>query len=112
MALLTPTTVADEGTTGTYAAMSASDTIDMNSVGDYGVLLVKGGSGSSTVTIIDSSKAATGNAAVSDSKSVPATTGHEMFRLRRAIADPTTGIITVTNSAPTGVTYLLLRVPV
>ena len=109
MAALTITTATDEGITGAYAAMSASDTIDANALGDYGALLVKGGSGSSTVTITDNSLAATGNVAVSDSKAVPATTGHEVFRIRRALQNPTTGLITVTNSAPTGVTYLLLR---
>jgi len=109
MAALTITTVTDEGVTGTYAAMSASDTIDANALGDYGVLLVKGGAANSTVTITDNSLAPTGNAAVSDSKLVPLTTGHECFRIRRALQNPATGLITVTNSAPTSVTYLLLR---
>ena len=109
MGALTITTPTDEGTTGAYAAMSASDTIDAAALGDYGVLLVKGGAGASTVTITDNSLADSGNIAVSDSKSVPATTGHEMFRIRRSLQNPSTGLITVTNSAPSGVTYLLLK---
>lgn len=109
MAALTITTVADEGTTGTYAAVAASDTIDVAALGDYGVLLVKGGAGSDTVTITDNSLAPTGNVAVSDSKAVAATTGHECFRVRRNLQNSTTGLITVTHSAPSGVTYLLLR---
>ena len=108
MALLTITTIADEGTSVVYAAVAASDTIDVNSLGSYGYLLVKGGSGSDTVTVVDSSKSDAGNVAVSDSKAVPATTGLEGFRIRRELADAN-GIVTVTHSAPTGVTYALIR---
>jgi hypothetical protein len=111
MGALAITTVTEEGVTGTYAAMSASDTIDASALGDNGVLLIKGGAGASVVTIADASLTQGGNPAVSDSKSVPATTGHEMFRIRRALQSPTTGLITVTQTAPTGVTYLLLRLP-
>ena len=56
MALLTITTIADEGTSVVYQAVSASDTIDVNSLGSYGMLLVKGGAASDTVTVVDSSK--------------------------------------------------------
>jgi len=109
MAALAITTVTEEGTPVVFAAMSASDTIDANSLGDNGVLLVKGGAGASVVTVVDASLTQGGNPAVSDSKSVAATTGFEAFRIRRALQAPSTGLITVSQTAPTGVTYALIR---
>ena len=109
MTLLTVQTVDEFATPAALAAVSASDTVDINSLGGYGAIIFYGGAGSDTITIIDSSKSLAGNVAVADTVSLSAgATNRKWYRLRRELADANS-FITMTHSAPTGVVYELIR---
>ena len=108
MAALAFTTVTPEGVTAAPAAVSASDTIDMNSGGSHVILELIGGAGSNNWVVVDASKSDAGNVAVSDTGTLPSGANRRHIRIPREAADAN-GIVTVTNSAPTGVTYNLFR---
>jgi len=109
MTLLTIQTVDEFATPSAPAAVSASDTIDVNSLGTNGLVIFLGGAGSDTITIVDSGKSAAGNVAVADTVSLSSgASNRKWYRPRRELADAN-GIITITHSAPTGVTYELIR---
>lgn len=107
MAELTKTKITPEGITPAPAAVSASDTIDMNIAGSYVILELIGGTGADTWTVVDASKSGSGNPAVSDTGSLPSgNTNRRKIRIPREAGDAA-GVVTVTHSAPTGVTYNL-----
>ena len=107
MAALTVTTVTPEGVTPTSNNASASDTVAI----DTGKLTLWfiGGAGSDTITIVDSGLTPAGNAGTSDSFALPS--GSSSFR---AVTIPSalqnsSGVVTITHSAPTGVTVYALK---
>jgi len=108
MALLTAQQIAVAGSQPTYAAVSASDTIQPDG-NDNMFLHVKNAGGSpDTVTIVIPGTYLT--VAIADiTVSVPATTGDRMIAVPMAAMDPATGLITVTHSFTTSVTQALLR---
>lgn len=108
MALLTMQTISPPSLTPSYGAVSASDTIA--NVDDRMFLHVKNAGGSSdTVTIVIPGNDQFGSAIPDPTVSVPATTGDRMIPLIPAMADPATGLITVTHSFTTSVTCALVR---
>lgn len=108
MPQLTAQSVVLGGTTPSYTAVSASDTITPQS----GLFLhVKNASGTvDTVTITDSGVTPGGSAATSPTVTVPITTGDKMIYIPSAFQNTATGLITVTHSQTTSVTCALLRV--
>lgn len=107
MALLTTQQVGITGTTPTYGAVAASDTVVPD---DRTFLIVKnaGGSADSCVVVVPGSTYGQANPDVS--VNVPATTGERWIGpLNGSLADPTTGLITVTHSFTTSVTCALVR---
>lgn len=108
MALLTAQQIAVTGSTPSYAAVSASDTIQPDG-NDNLFLHVKNGGGSpDTVTVVIPGVYLGVN--IADlTVSVPATTGDRMIAIPAAAMDPATGLITVTHSFTTSVTQGLFR---
>jgi hypothetical protein len=108
MALLAVQQIAVTGSTPSYAAVSASDTIQPDG-NDNLFLHVKNGGGSpDTVTIVIPG-VYLGVALADLTVSVPATTGDRMIAIPAAAMDPATGLITVTHSFTTSVTQGLFR---
>lgn len=108
MALLTVQTISLPSLTPSYGAVSGSDT--MTVYDDRTFLHVKNAGGSSdTVTIVIPGNDQFGSAIPDPTVSVPATTGDRMIPLNPAMADPTTGLITITHSFTTTVTCALVR---
>jgi hypothetical protein len=100
--------LAVHGSTPSYAAVSASDTIQPDG-NDNLFLHVKNGGGSpDTVTIVIPG-VYLGVALADLTVSVPATTGDRMIAIPAAAMDPATGLITVTHSFTTSVTQGLFR---
>ncbi len=111
MALLTATTPTAAGVTWTPAAVSASDTISSASLGTNGAYLViiNAGGSSDTVTVSDSSLSQAGNPATAGTNAVANGTSEVMYISPRAV-NATTGLVTVTHSFTTSVTYVLLPI--
>jgi lysophospholipase L1-like esterase len=108
MALLTLQTLSAPSLTPSYGAVSASDTVA--ALDDRMFLHVKNAGGSpDTVTIVIPGNDQFGSAIPDPTVSVPATTGDRMIPLIPAMADPATGLITVTHSFTTTVTCALIR---
>lgn len=106
MALMTAQPVTAAGTTPTFAAPSSSDTITP----DTGLILyVKNGATSSTVTVVVPGNQPYSGVATTDLIQTFAN-GERVFYLPREIADPTTGLITVTYSSTATVTVALLKI--
>jgi len=109
MALLsTVLQVAVTGTTPAYVAVSSSDTIVPD---ERTFLIVKnaGGSGDNAVVVVPGTTY--GQARADVTVNVPATTGERWIGpLVADLADPSTGLITVTHSFTTSVTCALVRV--
>jgi hypothetical protein len=94
--------------TPSYGAVAASDTIA--NVDDRMFLHVKNVSGTNdSVVIVIPGNDQFGSAIPDPSYTVPLTTGDKMIMLTPAMADPATGLITVTHSQTTSVTCALLR---
>lgn len=106
MALLTQQSLAVTGTTATYSAVSASDSVTP----DSGQLLhVKNGSGASvTVTVVI--PGTTWGQANPDIAVTVGAGADKFIPLYPAQADASTGLITVTYSATTSITAALLKV--
>lgn len=108
MALLTVQTILGSGITPSYSAVAASDTIAITD--DRTFLQVKNASGTiDTVTIVIPGNDQFGSAIPDPTVSVAITTGDKMIALSPAMADPATGLITVTHSQTTSVTCALVR---
>jgi hypothetical protein len=102
VALLTVQSIAGVSITPSYTAVSASDTVipleDM-------FLHVKNAGGSpDTVAIVIPGNDQFGSAIPDPSVTVPATTGDRMILITPAMADPATGLVTITHSFTTSVT--------
>lgn len=109
MALLTATHPTAAGATYTPAAVAASDTIAAADLGTSGAYLVitNGGGSPDTVTISDSGLTPAGNPATPGTVSVAATAAKAIFISPRAV-NAATGLVTVTHSFTTTVTYVLV----
>lgn len=108
MALLTAQQVTITGTTVTYAAAGASDTVAPDERAFWHVKNTNGSSRTATVVVPGTQF---GQALADVAVTVDATTGDEMIGpLVPALADPSTGLITLTTSAQTGVTSAIVRI--
>jgi len=109
VAALSAVTPANSGTTIAGATVSSSDTIDQSLLGSKGALLeIINASGTpDTVTISDSGTTPAGSAATNPNGSVPATTGDKIFFIEPSQVNPSTGLVTVTHTQTTSVTYKL-----
>lgn len=111
MALLTATRPTAAGVTWSPAAVSSSDTIAIADLGTRGAYLVviNGGGSSDDVTVSDAGSTPAGNPANVTAVAVGAGASKAVLVSPRA-ADLGTGLVTVTHSATTSVTYVLLPV--
>lgn len=108
MALLTLQQMSFPSLTPSYGAVAASDTIA--NADDRTFLHVKNASGTiDTVTVVIPGNDQFGSAIPDPTVSVPITTGDRMIPISPAMADPATGLITVTHSQTTSVTCALVR---
>lgn len=107
MALLTPQSVVAGGTTPAPITPTASDTIPGSSAGPNGWFLRVITTGTaSTVRVTDWSTTQLGNPGTVAGLSAPAT-GSRMVLIPRNAADPSSGLVTVTSTSQTGMTYEL-----
>lgn len=111
MAALTATRPTAAGVAWTPAAVAASDTITAEQLGLLGAYLVviNAGGSSDTVTVSDSSLSAAGNGATAGTNAVANGTSEVMYISPKAV-NPSTGLVTVTHSFTTTVTYVLLPI--
>ncbi len=111
MALLTATRPAATGTTWTPAAVAASDTISASDLGQNGAVLIviNGGGSPDNVTVSDAGLTPAGNAATTAAVAVANGTTKAIFISPRAV-NLSTGVVTVTHSFTTSVTYVLLPI--
>lgn len=108
MALLTVTTPTRAGVVTSGSAVSASDTVSAQQLGQRGCILevINGNASPDVMAISDASVTSTGAAAASNAPTVTNGTS-KAFKLTPAMADPSTGLITITHSVTTTVTYKL-----
>lgn len=102
MALLTVQSIAGVNITPTFSAVSASDTI--NPLEDMFLVVRNAGGSADSVTIVIPGNDQFGSAIPDPSVSVPATTGERWIVITPQMADPATGLVTVTHSFTTSVT--------
>lgn len=109
MAALTATTPTAAGAAWTPAAVSASDTISASILGSLGAYLVilNGGASPDNVTVSDAGLTPASNAATTTANAVANGTSEVMYISPRAV-NLATGVVTVTHSFTTSVTYVLL----
>jgi len=113
MAALTATTPVNSGTVIAGAAVAASDTIARSIMGPKGVYLeiINGNASPDTVTISDHGTTPAGNALTSNQISVSVTNAtSKIFHIKTDQANPATGLVTITHSVTTTVTYKLYPV--
>lgn len=113
MAALTAITPVVGGVTSTGAAVSSSDTIDQSVLGQRGAYLeiINGGGSSDTVTIKDFGTTAAGNSLSSNQYTVAVANGtSKIIHIKPLQYDPVTGLVTITHSFTTSVTYKLYPV--
>lgn len=109
MAALSLTTPARTGTVTTAgAAVAASDTIAASVLGSRGCYLqiINGNASPDAMTISDASVTPTGATATANAPSVTNATS-KIFFISPKQVDGTTGLVTITHSVTTTVTYLL-----
>lgn len=108
MAALSATTPARSGTAVSGGSVAASDTITAAILGSKGALLeiLNGNASTNNVTISDASLSVTGAAATAVSASLLTAT-NKVFKILPEQADASTGLVTVTNSVTSTVTYKL-----
>lgn len=113
MAALAAITPANTGTASTGAAVAASDTIAVSVMGPRGATLeiINAGASPDNITISDSGRTPAGNALNLAPGGVVAATvtngTSKVFDISPEQADPTTGLVTITHSFTTTVTYKL-----
>lgn len=115
MAALTAVTATSTGTLDPPASVAASDTVAQSVLGPKGALLsvINAGAGTDTITISDAGLTPAGNALASGAitgLSVANAGVSKVFFLSPSQVNPATGLITITHSQPTGVTYQLYAV--
>jgi len=108
MAALTATTPARTGTATSGAAVAASDTISAAILGTRGAFLeiINGGGSTDNITVSDAGSSPAGTPVTSYAASVANGASKILFIDPRQ-ADPSTGLVTVTHSFTTSVTYKL-----
>lgn len=108
MAALSATTPARTGTATSGAAVAASDTISATILGTHGAFLeiINGNAAADSMTISDASTTETGAAATSNAPSVTEATS-KIFYISPKQASLSTGLVTITHSVTTTVTYKL-----
>jgi len=110
MAALTAVTPSRTGTTSTPGgAVAASDTIAHSLLGSHGAYLeiVNAGAGTDNITISDSGTTPAGTSPGTYAASVANASAGKVFFISPKQVDPATGLVTITHSQPTGVTYKL-----
>lgn len=108
MALLAPQQVGITGTAPVYGAVAASDTIVPD---DRAFLIVKNGNAAADTVTVVIPGTAYGQARPDVAVNVPATNGERWIGPFSAdMADPATGLVTVTHSVTPTVTCALVRV--
>lgn len=109
MALLTATRPTAAGVAWSPAAVSSSDTISASDLGTLGahLVIINGGGSSDSVTVSDAGLTPAGNAATTPANAVANGTSEVMYISPKAV-NPSTGVVTVTHSFTTSVTYVLL----
>jgi hypothetical protein len=109
MAALAVTIPSNTGTLATGAAVSASDTVDQSLLGSRGAFLRINNAGGSTdnITISDSGTTRAGNALTSNQITASQTTTQVKTYLLQPSQVSSTGLITITHSFITSVTYEL-----
>jgi hypothetical protein len=113
VAALTAITPVVTGVASTGAAVAASDTIDASILGQRGAYLeiINAGGSPDTVTIKDFGSTAAGNSLASNQYTVSVTNGtSKVIFIKPSQVDPSTGLVTVTHSFTTTVTYKLYPV--
>lgn len=108
MAALSATTPTRAGVVTSGAAVAASDTIAVAILGAHGAFLeiINGNASPDSMTISDASTTVTGAAAAANAPSVTNATS-KIFFISPKQADPSTGLVTITHSVTTTVTYKL-----
>lgn len=111
MAALTATTPANAGTTTSGAAVAASDTIARSVMGPKGCYLeiINGNASPDAMTISDAGVTPAGNAVGTVAGSVTNATS-KIFHIKPEQVNLATGVVTVTHSVTTTVTYKLYPV--
>ena len=111
MAALTATTPTLTGTTTSGSNVAASDTIARSVMGPKGVYLeiINGNASPDSMTISDASATPTGAAAAANAPSVTNGTS-KIFHIKPDQVNPATGLVTVTHSVTTTVTYKMFPV--
>lgn len=111
MALVSPQPLAVTGTAATYAAVSASDTIAPDTSKRFLYHVKNAGGSPDTVTVVVPGTDEFGQA--HPDIAVTVTNATEKFiplNLQPRLADPSTGLITITHSFTTSVTAALLTI--
>lgn len=110
MAALTAITPINAGTLNAGAAVAASDTIATSVMGTNGCYLeiINGNASPDSMTISDAGSTPSGNALSGGTYAVSVTNAtSKIFRILRGQASPSTGLVTVTHSVTSTVTYKL-----
>lgn len=108
MALLTTQQVSITGTSPTYGAVAATDTANPD---DRTFLIIRNANASPDTATVVIPGAYYGQAVPDVAVTVPATTGERWIGpLNQALADPVTGLVTITHSVTATVTCALVRV--
>jgi hypothetical protein len=108
MALLSIQQVVITGTTPSYGAVAASDTLVPD---DGAFLIVKNGNAGADSCVVVTPGTTFGQSNPDVTVSVPATTGERWIGpMVPELADPTTGLITITHSVTATVTCAYVRV--
>lgn len=111
MAALTAITPLYGGAVAAPGNVAASDTISTTIMGPYGCILeiINGNASPDSMTISDASTTITGAAAASNAPSVTNATS-KVFLIKRDQAAPSTGLVTITHSVTSTVTYKVFPV--
>ena len=108
MAALTVITPTNGGVLSTGAAVAASDTIDQGLMGPNGVILeiINGGGSPDNMTISDAGSTPAGNALAGGTiANTVANATSEVHYIKKSQVNPATGLVTITHSFTTSVTY-------
>lgn len=113
MAALSAITPVVAGVASTGAAVAASDTIDASVLGQRGAYLeiINGNASSDTVTVTDYGSTPAGNSLTSNTYTVTvANATSKVIHIKPSQVNPATGLVTVTHSVTSTVTYKLYPV--
>lgn len=113
MAALVPITPTNAGAASAGAAVASSDTIAAAVLGPNGAYLeiLNGNASPDNMTISDHGVTASGNALTGNTYAATVTNGtNKVFRIRPQQLNPATGLVTITHSVTSTVTYKLYPV--